>query len=54
MSEIYGAVLLAQPGLTGRQADEIQINFKVSKFTLHRNIQLFALFNQGTVSLEQY
>ena len=42
------------PGSYGRQArgrqvaDEIQL-----KITVHRKIRLFALFNQGTASLQQ-
>jgi len=41
-SEISEAVHLAQPGL--RQTDEIQVNFEILKFTVQRNLRLFALF----------
>ena len=55
LCEISGALHLAQPGLTaGRQADEIQVNFKISKLAVGRNIQLVASFNQGTASLQPY
>ena len=35
----------------GSQANEIQVNFEISK---GRNIQLVASFNQGTASLQPY
>ena len=55
LCEISGALHLAQPGLmAGRQvADEMQVDFENFK-TVHRNIRLFASFNQGTASLQQY
>ena len=35
LCEISGALHLAQPGLTaGRQADEIQVNFEISKLAI--------------------
>jgi len=52
-SEISAAIHLAQPGVTaGRQIKSRGI-LKFLKFTVQRNLQLFALFNQGTASLEQ-
>ena len=36
--------------LAGKLADEIQVNF--SKLAVGQNIQVFALFNQGTASLQ--
>ena len=53
LCEISGALHLAQPGLTaGRQADEIQVNFKI--LVVGQNIRLVVLFNQGTASLQPY
>ena len=54
--EISGALHLAQPGLTagrqaGRQADEIQVNFKNFKFGCRLKYSSFSLFNQDTASL---
>ena len=41
-------------GSYGRwQADEIQVNWKLLKMTVHRKIRPFASFNQGTASLQQ-
>ena len=44
LCEISGALHLAQPGLmAGRLADEIQVNFEISKFSklaVGRNIRL--------------
>ena len=55
LCEISGALHLAQPGLTaGRPADEIQVNFEISKLAVGRNIRLVTSFNQGTVSLQPY
>ena len=52
LCEIFGALHLAQPGLTaGRQADEIQVNFENFKVGCRSNIQLVASFNKGTASL---
>ena len=52
LCEIFGALHLAQPGLTagrqaGRQADKIQVNFEFSKLAVGRNIR-------GTASLQPY
>ena len=63
LCEISGALHLAQPGLTagwlagwlaGWQADEIQVNFEISKLAVGRNIRLVASFNQGAASLQPY
>ena len=58
LCEISGVLHLAQPGLTaeagGRQADEIQMNFKFSKLAVGQNIRLIDSFNQGTASLQPY
>ena len=35
------------------QPDEIQVKLEILKITVLRKIRLFALFNQGTVSLQQ-
>ena len=32
-----GAIHIAQPGLAGRQADKIQVNFEFLKFTIDQN-----------------
>ena len=46
-------------GSYGRQAgarqmaDEIQVNLEIFKISAHQKIRLFALFNQGTASLQQ-
>ena len=53
LCEISGALHLAQPVLR-QVVDEIQVNFKNFKLAVGQNIQLVALFNQGTASLQLY
>ena len=55
LCEISGALHLAQPGLTaGGQAGRQTKYSKFSKLAVGRNIQLVALFNQGTASLQAF
>ena len=55
LCEISGVLHLVQPGLmAGRQPDEIQVNFKISKLAVDGNIRLVGLFNQDTPSLQPY
>ena len=59
LSEISGAIHLALLGLmAGRQVASRQTKcrwiLKILKLAVDQNIQLFALFNQDTPSLQQY
>ena len=45
----------SRTGSYGRwQSDEIQVNLEILKITVHQKIRLFASFNQGTASLQQW
>ena len=67
LSEIFGALNLAQPGLTagwlagwlagwpsGRLADEIQVNFEIFKVGCRSKYSTCRFVNQGTASFQPY
>ena len=63
LCEIFGALHLAQPGLTaGRQAgrlagwlaDKIQVNFEIFKVGCRSKYSTCRFVNQGTASLQPY
>jgi len=60
LGEKSGAIALVLPGLmagrlavrmAGRPADEVVLNLKFFKIIYQMNIQVFAMFNKGTVLL---
>jgi len=52
LCEKSGVIALVLPGLmVGWQADEIALNLKKLKLYTGWNIQVFAIFNKGTVLL---
>ena len=54
MCEISGALHLAQPGLTGWLADEIQVNFEIFKVGCRSKYSTCRFVNQGTASFQPY